>query len=73
MSTELKSRNENISLTRFSGGASRGSCVQITRKWGSEFRHIPVTREEARRLAMDLLEFSEGEEQDLHRVVRDRG
>lgn len=66
MSTELKGRLKNTSLTRFSGG-HRGTCVQITKPAeGSSptaFEFISVPRSEALALAMDLLEFANGTEQ----------
>ena len=60
MSTELKSSNADINLTRFFGGKDRGVCVQITTGWQE---HIQLTREQAGQLAADLLAFSNGEEE----------
>lgn len=62
MSTELKSNLENFNLTRFYGGKERGVCLQLSQR---EFKETPrasgyvqLTREEAMKLALQLLEFA---------------
>lgn len=59
MSTELKSSNADINLTRFFGGKDRGVCVQITTGWQE---HIQLTRQQALRLSKDLEAFANKEE-----------
>jgi hypothetical protein len=71
MSTELKSRTPDVSLTRFWGGLEQK--VQVTAPRPSNlgplttadkfFQSLQLTREEARSLALDLLMFAEGVEQ----------
>ena len=62
MATELKSNTADVSLTRFYGGSSRGTCVQVTTTYTADpadfFKHISLTREQARSLALDLLDFA---------------
>jgi len=55
MATDLKSTDKDIQLTRFYGGADRGTCIQVTTDWQE---HISLTREQAERLALDLLDFA---------------
>ena len=66
MATELKSTTEDVSLTRFWGGEGRGTCVQVTTTYTANpadfFKHISLTREEARTVAQDLMAFAEGKE-----------
>jgi len=66
MATELKSTTEDVSLTRFWGGEQRGTCVQVTTTYTANpedfFKHISLTRDEARTLAADLLDFAQGRE-----------
>ena len=67
MSTDLKSRTKDVSLTRFWGGP-RGSCVQVTMPRDTElfpfdtsdkfFNSVQLTREQALTLARDLLDFA---------------
>ena len=72
MSTELKTRDDEMTMTRFWGGQERGTCVQVTLpKHRSEsfgpankfFSSVQLTREQAGQLAADLLAFSNGEEE----------
>ena len=64
MSTELKavqsttSENE-IFMTRFSGGMTRGVCVQLTRHVrAGRFNSIQLTKQEALSTAAALIEFA---------------
>ena len=78
MSTDLRNvpdcvaQNE-LTQTRFWGGADRMTCVQITqRKPKGEkagiasdfFNHISLTKHQARMLATELMLFAEGREID---------
>lgn len=68
MSTELKSSNPEITLTRFYGGEDRGTCLHISlvsrlsKKVSSPFLrpqgNISIRRDQAARLAADLLSFA---------------
>ena len=68
MSTTLRNVTSKISQTRFSGGADRGACVQVTQKGlrgsGLPFNtgFIQLTRNDAALLAAELLRFAAGEE-----------
>jgi hypothetical protein len=68
MATELKSGTADVSLTRFYGGSSRGTCVQVTTTYTANpedfFKHISLTRDEARTLAADLAAFAAGVEEE---------
>ena len=69
MATELKSNTPDVSLTRFFGGQERGVCVQVTTTYTTQedfFKHINLTREEARTVAQDLLKFAEGNEEEQY-------
>jgi len=70
MATELKSTTEDVSLTRFYGGENRGTCVQVTTTYTADpadfFKHISLTREEARTVAQDLLAFANEEEEPFY-------
>ena len=70
MATELKSTTEDVSLTRFYGGEARGTCVQVTTTYTADpkdfFKHISLTREEARTVAQDLMAFAEGTEEEYY-------
>ena len=75
MSTDLKSRTEDVSLTRFWGGR-RGSCVQVTMPRTTKldptdqfFTSLQLTREQALTLARDLLDFACEDEQEQVRDV----
>ena len=70
MSTELKSTTEGVELTRFFGGKERGTCVIVTTTYSSDpsgfFKHVTLTREEARTVAQDLMKFAEGNEEEQY-------
>ena len=60
MTTDFKSRNgEKVQLTRFWGGEQRGTCVQVNTHWNE---HVQLTREQAKQLAQDLLDFANKKE-----------
>ena len=60
MSTELRNvPGTMITQTRFFGGAERGTCLQLTQPG---FKYISVTREQAIKLAVELVLFAEGKE-----------
>ena len=77
MSTQLRNvpgmvaQNE-LTQTRFWGGADRMSCLQVTQvKPKSErttsgsadfFNHLSLTKHQARMLAVELMLFAEGQE-----------
>ena len=78
MSTQLRNvpncqaQNE-LTQTRFWGGADRMTCLQVTQtKHKSErtagagvadfFNHLSLTKEQARNLAVELMFFAEGQE-----------
>jgi hypothetical protein len=78
MSTQLrnvpncKAQNE-LTQTRFWGGADRMTCIQVTQtKHKSErgvtnaaadfFNHLSLTKEQAGNLAIELMLFAEGRE-----------
>ena len=69
MATELKSHAQGVSLTRFFGGDSRGTCVQLTQKKtelpavsDKFFDSMQLTRAQAAALAADLMDFAQGRE-----------
>jgi hypothetical protein len=72
MATDLKTNGENFWMTRFFGGSSRGTCVQVTQErfdydpdaGGAMFNTFQLTREDARQLAVELMLFAEGREQE---------
>jgi hypothetical protein len=71
MATDLKTNGENFWMTRFYGGNSRGTCVQVTQerfnkdeKPSDMFNTFQLTREDARQLAVELMLFAEGREQE---------
>ena len=80
MSTDLRNvpdceAQNQLSQTRFWGGADRMTCLQVTQvKPKSErtagagaadfFNHISLTKHQARMLATELLLFAEGREID---------
>ena len=67
MATDLKSRTEDVMLTRFYGGEGRGTCVQVTTTYTANpadfFKHISLSRSEAATLALDLMAFAMGREE----------
>ena len=70
MATDLKSKTEDVTLTRFWGGEQRGTCVQVTamQHTGNHkgiFKHLALTREQARTVAEDLMAFAEGKEEEF--------
>lgn len=68
MATELKSNTPDVSLTRFFGGQERGVCVQVTTTYTTQedfFKHVRLTRDQARTLAADLAAFAAGVEEEL--------
>ena len=65
MSTQLKSSSPEIILTRFSGGEDRGTCLQISME--NDFKAaISIRRDQAARLAEDLLIFASYQEEEQH-------
>ena len=72
MSTDLKSRTQDVSLTRFYGGSDRGTCVQVTTTYTANpedfFKHVSLTRDQARTLAADLAAFAAGVEEECYDV-----
>ena len=77
MSTELRNvpncRAQNeLTQTRFWGGADRLTCIQITQRKARGFKqpttsdgfhnHIELTKHQARMLAVELMLFAEGQE-----------
>lgn len=60
MATELKSRAEDVTLTRYYGGAERGTCVQVTVGSGLNTQYVSLTRAQAAALADDLMEYAAG-------------
>jgi hypothetical protein len=74
MSTELKTTTDAFTLTRFYGGEQRGVCVQVTQPnpnydsdaGGPMFNYVQLTRDEARQLAKDLMDFAAGAEEECY-------
>jgi hypothetical protein len=74
MATDLKTNGENFWMTRFAGGQERGTCVQVTQPrfdydpddGGSMFNTFQLTREDARQLAVELMLFAEGREEEAY-------
>ena len=69
MATDLKSKAQNVTLTRFWGGKAKGSCVQVTQPRKDTnliesdvtdqfFTSLQLTREQAADLATDLMAFA---------------
>ena len=69
MATDLRSKTQNVTLTRFWGGKNKGSCVQVTQPRKDTnmievnvtdkfFTSLQLTREQAADLAMDLMAFA---------------
>ena len=70
MATDLKSKTEDVMLTRFYGGENRGTCVQVTTTYTADpkdfFKHVSFTREQARTVAEDLMAFANSEEEPVY-------
>ena len=70
MATDLKSNTEDVMLTRFYCGVDRGTCVQVTTTYTADpkdfFKHISLTRDEARALAKDLMDFAASAEEECY-------
>ena len=72
MATDLKSHAQDVDLTRFWGGDTRGVCVQITTPAAkplsrtSFFDTVQLTRAQAAALAADLMDFAQGREVEDH-------
>ena len=73
MATDLRTTNEEFSMTRFWAGLEQKVQVTQPRKntnlgeVGVEdqfFTSLQLTRDEARELALDLFKFAEGQEQE---------
>ena len=73
MSTDLRTTNEEFSMTRFWAGLEQQ--VQVTMRRDRTnlgdlsasdriFTSLQLTRDEARSLALDLFKFAEGQEQE---------
>ena len=60
MATDLKTQAQGVKMTRFFGGLARGVCVQVSSDRYKE--QVQLTREQARRLAQDLLAFADEKE-----------
>ena len=69
MATDLKSKAQNVTLTRFWGGKNKGSCVQVTQPRKDTnliesdvtdqfFTSLQLTTEQAADLATDLMAFA---------------
>ena len=69
MATDLRSKTQNVTLTRFWGGKNKGSCVQVTQPRKDTnliesdvtdkfFTSLQLTREQAADLATDLMAFA---------------
>jgi len=63
MATDLKTRDKAVLMTRFYGGAERGTCVQVSSNRYKE--QVQLTREQAAQLAHDLMAFADGLEREL--------
>ena len=73
MSTELRTvPTTDIMQTRFFGGTSRGTCIQLTPPWRDQ-GHIQLTREQAAVVAAELMLFAEGNEitEQLAQVMKE--
>ena len=71
MSTDLRTTNEEFSMTRFWAGLEQKVQVTMRRDrtnlgdvgpLDKMFQSIQLTRDEARSLALDLFRFAEGQE-----------
>ena len=63
MATELRNvPKTEIAQTRFAGGVERGTMLQLTVHDRGSFQSISITREQAARVAQELLLFANGNE-----------
>ena len=66
MATDLRSTTEDVMLTRYWGGQTQGTCVQVTTTYTADpkdfFKQINLTREQALTLGQDLVAFGKGKE-----------
>jgi ATP-dependent Clp protease adapter protein ClpS len=63
MATELRTiPTTEITQTRFFGGQDRGTMLQLTVHDRGSFQSISITREQAARVAQELLLFANGNE-----------
>ena len=69
MATDLKSKAQNVTMTRFWGGKNNGACVQVTQPRKDTnmieldvtdkfFTSLQLNREQAADLATDLMAFA---------------
>lgn len=67
VSTDLKTNDKHpFLLTRYWGGDSKGTCIQVTGPArGTSTEYIGMTREEALGLSVDLSRFAMGKEEEL--------
>ena len=63
MATNLKTSTDAVVLTRFYGGED-GVCVQVNSR--RVFENVRLTRDEARALAKDLMDFAAGAEEECY-------
>lgn len=69
MSTELKgteSVNGQVMLTRYYGGAERGTCLQVTPPASNRTPYLSLTKEQALELAVALVEFANGKREEYY-------
>ncbi len=69
MSTELKgtdSINGEVMMTRYYGGESVGSCLQLTPPGGERTPYLSLTKEQAIELAHALMEFADGTREEFY-------
>ena len=63
MATELRTiPTTEITQTRFFGGQERGTMLQLTVHDRGSFQSISITRDQAARVAQELLLFANGNE-----------
>jgi hypothetical protein len=62
MATNLKTSTDAVVLTRFYGGERDKVCVQVNSR--EVFGHVRLTRDQARALAKDLMDFAAGAEEE---------
>ena len=64
MATNLKTSTDRVVLTRFYGGEKSGTCVQVSAQ--NAFEMVRLTRDQARALAKDLMDFAAGAEEECY-------